>query len=92
MLSKNEIIKMGDGICTCCRNCDSVVVHAAGESEVKDFAEVTYGFEAYDEQLVATSTLFRYDSGLTFEYPDAVRGVYVTGHSAGGARFETLLI
>ncbi|MBM7579754.1 hypothetical protein JOD21_002436 [Jeotgalibacillus terrae] len=34
---------------------------------------------------------FVYDSGLTFEYPDAVRGIYVTGHSAGGARFETLL-
>ncbi|MDK2986367.1 MAG: hypothetical protein PWQ96_2011, partial [Clostridia bacterium] len=26
-----------------------------------------------------------------FEYPDAVRGIYVTGHSAGGARFEKLL-
>lgn len=26
-----------------------------------------------------------------FEYPDAVRGIYVTGHSAGGARFSDLL-
>nr|WP_041088697.1 putative glycoside hydrolase [Jeotgalibacillus soli] len=34
---------------------------------------------------------FVYDSGLTFEYPDAVRGIYVTGHSAGGARFDTLV-
>ena len=67
------------------------VVHAEGKSEVEDFAERTYGFEAYNEQLVATSTLFRYDSGLTFDYPDAVRGVYVTGHSAGGARFDTLV-
>jgi hypothetical protein len=67
------------------------VVHAAGKSEIEDFSEMTYGFEAYDEQLVATSTLFRYDSGLTFDYPDAIRGVYVTGHSAGGARFETLV-
>ncbi|PFA66493.1 GTP-binding protein [Bacillus sp. AFS015802] len=33
---------------------------------------------------------FVYDSGLSFEYPDAVRGVYVTAHSAGGDRFETL--
>jgi hypothetical protein len=33
---------------------------------------------------------FVYDSGLSFEYPDAVRGVYVTAHSAGGARFDTL--
>lgn len=30
-------------------------------------------------------------SPYTFVYPDAVRGVYVTGHSAGGARFERLL-
>ena len=34
---------------------------------------------------------FTFDSGLTFKYPDAVRGVYVTGHTAGGSRFETLL-
>ncbi|MDQ0255403.1 hypothetical protein J2S74_002785 [Evansella vedderi] len=32
-----------------------------------------------------------FDSGFSFEYPDAVRGIYVTGHSAGGQRFETLL-
>ncbi|OZU90626.1 GTP-binding protein [Virgibacillus indicus] len=34
---------------------------------------------------------FTYDSGYNFEYPDAVRGIYVTGNSAGGSRFETLL-
>lgn len=34
---------------------------------------------------------FTFDSGYTFEYPDAVRGVFVTGHSAGGARFNDLL-
>lgn len=34
---------------------------------------------------------FTFQSGLNFEYPDAVRGIYVTGHSAGGERFETLL-
>lgn len=34
---------------------------------------------------------FTYDSGFDFEYPDAVRGVYVTGPSAGGERFEELL-
>ncbi|SEO05513.1 putative glycoside hydrolase [Paenibacillus sp. OV219] len=27
----------------------------------------------------------------TFQYPDAVRGIYVTGWSAGGARMQTLL-
>ncbi|MFD1017862.1 putative glycoside hydrolase [Thalassobacillus hwangdonensis] len=34
---------------------------------------------------------FVYDSGLDFTYPDAVRGIYVTGPSAGGSRFEGLL-
>ncbi|GIN57425.1 hypothetical protein J8TS2_17440 [Lederbergia ruris] len=34
---------------------------------------------------------FVYDSGRKFEYPDAVRGVYLTGHSAGGARFDQLV-
>lgn len=34
---------------------------------------------------------FRFDSGYTFNYPDAVRGIYLTGHSAGGSRFETLV-
>ncbi|WP_170006725.1 putative glycoside hydrolase [Bacillus fonticola] len=33
---------------------------------------------------------FVYDSGLNFKYPDAVRGVYVTGYSAGGSRYEQL--
>ncbi|WP_017184982.1 putative glycoside hydrolase [Alkalibacillus haloalkaliphilus] len=34
---------------------------------------------------------FAFNSGLHFEYPDAVRGIYVTGHSAGGSRFEDLI-
>src|SRR5690625_2726080 len=34
---------------------------------------------------------FKFDSGYTFEYPDAVRGIYVTGNSAGGERFNSLL-
>ncbi|RBW71076.1 putative glycoside hydrolase [Bacillus taeanensis] len=34
---------------------------------------------------------FKYDTGLTFQYPDAVRGIYVTGHSAGGSRFTQLI-
>nr|WP_289039093.1 putative glycoside hydrolase [uncultured Allobacillus sp.] len=33
---------------------------------------------------------FVYQSNFNFEYPDAVRGVYVTGHSAGGERFNYL--
>ncbi len=34
---------------------------------------------------------FVYDSGLDFKYPDAVRGIYLTGHSAGGAKFDKLI-
>lgn len=34
---------------------------------------------------------FIFQSEFDFEYPDAVRGIYVTGHSAGGARFDTLV-
>ncbi len=34
---------------------------------------------------------FGFDSGYHFEYPDAVRGIYVTGHSAGGAKFHSLV-
>ncbi|WP_027108456.1 putative glycoside hydrolase [Lacticigenium naphthae] len=35
---------------------------------------------------------FKYDSGITIAYPESgVKGVYVTGHSAGGSRMETLV-
>ncbi|WP_085992715.1 putative glycoside hydrolase [Oceanobacillus senegalensis] len=34
---------------------------------------------------------FMSDSAYTFEYPDAVRGIYVTGHSAGSSRFHSLV-
>lgn len=33
---------------------------------------------------------FVYDSGLDFTYPDAVRGIYVTGPSAGGQKMSEL--
>ncbi|MGM0841072.1 MAG: putative glycoside hydrolase [Bacillota bacterium] len=42
------------------------------------------------KEIASPAPRFAYDSGFKFEYPDAVRGVYVTGHSAGGARFESL--
>jgi hypothetical protein len=44
------------------------------------------------QKVVPTNTpRFIYDSGLTFKYPDAVRGIYVTGHSAGGSKFSKLV-
>ncbi|WP_240949814.1 MULTISPECIES: putative glycoside hydrolase [unclassified Psychrobacillus] len=57
----------------------------------KDFTSKEFGFNSIEETLVSSSKLFVYDSGLTFNYPDAVRGVYVTGHSAGGSRFNQLV-
>ncbi|SFF74052.1 hypothetical protein SAMN05216353_107111 [Halobacillus alkaliphilus] len=33
---------------------------------------------------------FMYNSGFKFEYPDAVRGIYVTGPSAGGKKMSEL--
>ncbi|PLR82035.1 GTP-binding protein [Bacillus canaveralius] len=33
---------------------------------------------------------FKFDTGHEFTYPDAVKGVYVTGHSAGGEKFNQL--
>jgi hypothetical protein len=33
---------------------------------------------------------FKFESGYSFEYPDAVRGIYVTGNSAGGEKFNSL--
>lgn len=35
---------------------------------------------------------FTYNSGLDFKYPDAVRGIYVTGFSAGDQGSKSLLI
>ncbi|WP_099354200.1 putative glycoside hydrolase [Fredinandcohnia onubensis] len=34
---------------------------------------------------------FEFNSGFQFEYPDAIRGIYVTAHSAGGDRFSQLV-
>lgn len=34
---------------------------------------------------------FSFQSGYQFDYPDHVRGIYVTGHSAGGERFNSLI-
>jgi len=61
------------------------------KEQVVEFTERTYSFVEIDDELVATTLLYRFDSGLTFTYPDAIRGVYVTGHSAGGSRFNDLL-
>lgn len=68
-------------------------LEASAETEVfsKDFTSKEVVFKSIEESVVSSSKLFVYDSGLTFNYPDAVRGVYVTGHSAGGSRFNQLV-
>ena len=50
------------------------------------------GIELENKKLTLPDRLprFVYDSGLDFKYPDAVRGIYVTGNSAGGSRFSKL--
>ncbi|WP_343797784.1 putative glycoside hydrolase [Bacillus carboniphilus] len=61
------------------------------EAEVKEVKlHSTRNMELKTKAIPDTVARFVYDSGLVFEYPDAVRGIYVTGHSAGGSRFETL--
>lgn len=66
-------------------------IAAEEETPAEDFTVRTYNAVELNSQLLATSQLFKYDSGLNFEYPDAVRGIFVTAHSAGGARFESLV-
>ncbi|MDX1807891.1 MAG: putative glycoside hydrolase [Paenisporosarcina sp.] len=78
-------------VTTCLFSTTQAAFAEENKSVSADFTERTYGFVSVDEKMVSASTLFRYDSGLNFTYPDAVRGVYVTGNSAGGARFKDLL-
>ncbi|WP_203332425.1 putative glycoside hydrolase [Planococcus beigongshangi] len=63
----------------------------AAEEQAQDFTTRTYNAVEIPSEVLASSQLFKYSSGLNFEYPDAVRGIFVTGHSAGGARFESLI-
>ncbi|GEL77156.1 putative glycoside hydrolase [Tenuibacillus multivorans] len=70
------------------------LVSAEGE-EVESIKNVSIlsSFETNLEERVLPNPVPRYvyDSGLNFEYPDAVRGIYLTGHSAGNSRFEKLV-
>ncbi|MDN7226170.1 putative glycoside hydrolase [Planococcus liqunii] len=64
---------------------------AEDESQPPDFEKRTYHAATIDAEVLASSKLFAFDSGLAFDYPDAVRGIFVTAHSAGGARFDQLV-
>ncbi|WP_425281653.1 putative glycoside hydrolase [Planococcus maritimus] len=69
----------------------SATTAQAAEIETEDFSTRTYEAVKIDTGLLGTSERFRFDSGLTFDYPDAVRGIFVTGNSAGGERFASLV-
>ncbi|WP_394137199.1 putative glycoside hydrolase [Cytobacillus oceanisediminis] len=69
---------------------------SAGTSEAKELENLDIGKQPQREHISLVKELpeqisrFQFDSGYAFQYPDAVRGVYVTGHSAGGERFNML--
>jgi hypothetical protein len=52
---------------------------------------MTKKVEVQEKELPVSMARFAFDSGYEFAYPDAVRGIYVTAHSAGGERFERLI-
>ncbi|MCF3942076.1 putative glycoside hydrolase [Oceanobacillus alkalisoli] len=66
-------------------------VYAETEESVSisKHAERATSIELYDVE--KRMKRFAFDSAYHFEYPDAVRGIYVTGNSAGGSKFEDLL-
>lgn len=70
---------------------NSVVAKESDKSikPVKNQAEYLTELEIVDSTIKFNR--FTFDSGLDFSYPDAVRGIYVTGNSAGGDRFNDLL-
>ncbi|WP_066187097.1 putative glycoside hydrolase [Gracilibacillus timonensis] len=67
-------------------------VNAAGDGDVliaQAHSVNTFAANAYESP--EHFARFTYDSGYDFEYPEAVRGLYATGNSAGGSRFDSLL-
>jgi hypothetical protein len=64
-------------------------INAEEAETISSHSERETGIQLYD--LNESFQRFVFDSGYDFEYPDAVRGIYVTGNSAGGSRFEELL-
>ncbi|MBU9721789.1 putative glycoside hydrolase [Bacillus alkalicola] len=65
--------------------------HAEGEEQLLASFHVLKDVQLMEKDWPEEIARYTFNSGYTFEYPDAVRGIFVTGHSAGGARFETLL-
>lgn len=74
----------------------AVLILAAFPSSVKaDEKEKTNLLDLHKEELLEMPrkfpAKFTYDSGVEIDYPkDGVKGIYVTGPSAGGAKFKQL--
>jgi hypothetical protein len=67
-----------------------VIAEDSEKSPARDHQEKVV--ERTSLELPEHLTRFVYDSGYHFDYPeDGVRGIYVTGNSVGGERFESLL-
>ncbi|MBG9449941.1 GTP-binding protein [Cytobacillus firmus] len=75
----------------------SALFMSANPSEAKEQENQEAGQNPQREHVSLVKTLpekvsrFQFDSGFHFQYPDAVRGIYVTGHSAGGEKFNKLV-
>lgn len=59
-------------------------VHAQDMNETRQV-------ELENKELPVNAPRFVFDSGLKFAYPDAVRGIYVTGPAAGGNKLNELI-
>ncbi len=79
-------------ICTIIFSITSVQIVHGEEEEVKK-AAMHMTFETKLEKRVLPEKMkrFVFDSGLHFEYPDAVRGIYITGPTASTQRFHSLV-
>ncbi|MBH0228793.1 putative glycoside hydrolase [Halobacillus yeomjeoni] len=66
-------------------------VRAEGEKSTKEIQMLSKKQSGIKKLEVPNpAARFVYDTGLNFEYPDAVRGIYVTGPSAGGKKMAEL--
>ena len=68
----------------------SITAQAVDKQKEPDYALNNIA-STLQKEIPLNTPRFIYDSGLTFKYPDAVRGIYVTGHSAGGSKFSKLI-
>ncbi|WP_010283344.1 putative glycoside hydrolase [Bacillus timonensis] len=69
-------------------------VNQAGSAENQIFPMVSHPtskLEMPKKTIPEMVTRFEFNSGYHFEYPDAIRGIYASAHSAGGDRFSQLV-